>query len=128
MEKKLNFFGTVFFLTIPLFLMGFGWFGTTPMTAFTPTGYATVNGSTSSVSAPLGTTSSSNPGAVMAIVTNLGPNVGYINFGASNVVATVAGGYPLPVSSVSRIAITSSTTAAVITQSGSAVVSVVTGY
>jgi hypothetical protein len=126
MEKKLNFFGAAAILVLPLFLMGFSWYGVTPMTAFTPTGYATINASTASSSAVLGSNAAS--AAVMAMVTNMGPGSAYINFGASNVVATVAGGYPLPVSSVSRIAIGSATYAAAITPAGSATVSVVTGY
>lgn len=128
MEKRLNKFGAAFILALPLFIMGFGWFGVTPMTAFTPTGYATVNAGIISASAVLGSSGVSAPNANMAVVTNLGPNTAWVNFGASNVTATVAGGYPLPVSSVSRIAITGAGYAAAITQTGSAVVSVVTGY
>lgn len=132
MKSKLQSFvtnlGAAFFICVPLCLMGFGFYGVQPLGAFTPTGYSSINATTSSASAVLGSSAASSPAAVMAVVTNLGPNVAYVLFGASNVTATTAASFPIAASSVSSLAIGSARYVAAITPSGTATISVVTGY
>jgi hypothetical protein len=111
-------------------LAGFGFYGPTPVQAYTPTGQLLIAANSStSTSGVLATSGASVTTATTAIIANMGSYPVYVLFGASNVVAASSTGYAVPASSVSiPISIRSAGYAAAISTGGSTTVSISTGY
>jgi len=98
--------------------------------AFTPTGMATLTVSQVSSSVPLASTGASSPAATIAVIQNLGAKTAYVALGAaSNVTATVSGGFPIMASQKASLTVRDSKYLAAIAATGeSTVLSVATGY
>lgn len=100
----------------------------TSISVFTPSGYALLTASTVSASGVLGSTAASTPAATTAVIQNLGTDTAYVLLGASSVVATTATGYPVQGSQTAVLTVRNATHFAAITEAGSPVISVTTGY
>jgi hypothetical protein len=115
-------------LTLLADTIAFGYYDSPLIPAFHFTAQKTLAVTTSSASTSLGSTGASSPVATTAIIQNLGANTAYINLGASSVVATTTGGYPVQPSQSVNLAIGSAGYIAAITAASTASVSVSTGY
>ena len=99
-----------------------------PLSVFTQTGRVTIAATGTSASAVLASTGASAPIATTAVFNNLGTAIAYVALGASNVVATTTGSYPVQPAGTAVLSLGSATYAAAITAGSSVSVSVSTGY
>jgi len=115
-------------IAIPLVVSAFGYYDRIPLSVFTQTGRVTIAANGTSASAALASTGASSPIATTAVIQNLGSAIAYVELGASSVVATTTGSYPVQPQQTAVLAIRNAGYAAAITAGSAVSVSVSTGY
>ena len=97
------------------------------LSAFNPTGYATLAATSTTSRVALATNLASTPMATTVVVLNQGAGVVYVSLGSVTVTATATTSYPIPVGQSITLVIGSATYLAAISASTSTV-NIITGY